>query len=327
MIQETVLSVRELTVEFPTRKQTLRALDRVSFDIRRGEILGVVGESGAGKSMTGSAVMGLLAPPGRITGGEIYLSGDRIDHLSERDWLRVRGCRIGMVFQDPLTSLNPVYTIGRHLIETIRVHLKLDAAQARARAVALMSEVGIADAAIRIDHYPHQFSGGMRQRIAIALALCAEPELLIADEPTTALDVSVQAQVINVFRKVCRERGMAAMLVTHDMGVIAETADRVAIMYAGRVIEQGPVQQIIEQPRHPYTKGLMESIPSMTEKRSRLSQIPGSMPRLSALPTGCAFHPRCARADTRCTEQQPQPQVDGDNTVSCWLPHATHELR
>lgn len=321
MTTDTVLSVRDLTVEFPTRQQTLRALDHVSFDIRRGEILGVIGESGAGKSMTGAAVIGLLTPPGRIAGGEIYLSGKRIDKLSERDWLRVRGARIGMVFQDPLTSLNPVYTIGRHLVETIRVHLKVDAANARKRAIALMEEVDIADAAVRIDHYPHQFSGGMRQRIAIALALCAEPELLIADEPTTALDVSVQAQVLKVFRAVCRERGMAAMLITHDMGVIAETADRVAIMYAGRVVEQGSVQQIIEQPRHPYTKGLMGSIPSMVEKRNRLLQIPGSMPRLAVMPPGCAFHPRCASATAICAEQTPLPRVEGANTVSCWLPN------
>lgn len=323
MMTDIVLNVNDLTVDFPTRSQVLRALDQVSFQIRRGEILGMVGESGAGKSMTGSAVIGLLTSPGRITGGEIFLGGDRIDDLNERAWLRIRGARIGMVFQDPLTSLNPVYTIGRHLMETIRVHLKVDASQARLRAIALMEEVGIADASIRIDHYPHQFSGGMRQRIAIALALCAEPELLIADEPTTALDVSVQAQVLNVFRKVCRERGMAAMLITHDMGVIAETADRVAIMYAGRIVEQGPVRQIIEEPRHPYTKGLMGSIPSMTEKRSRLSQIPGSMPRLAALPSGCTFHPRCVSANTICTEQAPSPKTEGGNTVSCWFPNTT----
>jgi peptide/nickel transport system ATP-binding protein len=321
MMSDIVLSVKDLTVDFPTRLQVLRALDHVSFHIRRGEILGMVGESGAGKSMTGSAVIGLLAPPGRVTGGEIRLGGDRIDNLNERDWLRIRGARIGMVFQDPLTSLNPVYTIGRHLVETIRVHLKFDAAKARERAIGLMEEVGIADASVRVDHYPHQFSGGMRQRIAIALALCAEPELLIADEPTTALDVSVQAQVLNVFRKVCRERGMAAMLITHDMGVIAETADRVAIMYAGRIVEQGPVRQIIEEPRHPYTKGLMGSIPSMTEKRNRLLQIPGSMPRLAALPSGCTFHPRCASASAICTEQVPTPRAEAGNIVSCWLPN------
>ncbi|QNK66980.1 ABC transporter ATP-binding protein [Variovorax sp. PAMC26660] len=266
-----VLQVRDLGVEFDTHRGVVRVLDGVSFEIARGEILGVVGESGAGKSMVGAAVIGLVPPPGRIAGGSVELHGERIDTLRGEDMRRVRGRRIGSVFQDPLTSLNPVYPIGRHLIETIRTHLPVSEQEARQRALALLADVEIPDPESRIDQYPHQFSGGMRQRVAIALALCAEPQLLIADEPTTALDVSVQAQVIRVFRRVCRERGTAAMLITHDMGVIAEAADRVMVMYQGRVLETGPVREILDRPREPYTRALMAAIPSV---RHRLHRLP-----------------------------------------------------
>ena len=265
-----VLSVRDLSVEFDTHRGTVRVLDGVSFDIAPGEILGVVGESGAGKSMTGAAVIGLIDPPGRIASGSVELHGERIDTLRGEDMRRIRGRHIGSVFQDPLTSLNPVYTIGRHLIETIRTHLPVTEQEARRRALELLADVEIPDPASRIDQYPHQFSGGMRQRVAIALALCAEPELLIADEPTTALDVSVQAQVIRVFRRVCRERGTAAMLITHDMGVIAQAADRVMVMYRGRVLETGPVRDVLDRPREPYTRALMAAIPSVHQRLHRL---------------------------------------------------------
>ncbi len=264
------LRVRNLGVTFDTYRGPVHILRDVSFDIAPGEILGVVGESGAGKSMTGNAVIGLIAAPGRLSSGSVALRGERIDTLSAEDQRRLRGKHIGMVFQDPLTSLNPVLTIGQHLVETIRLHLPLNAPQARARAIALLVEVEIADPATRIDQYPHQFSGGMRQRVAIALALCAEPELLIADEPTTALDVSVQAQVIRVLRKVCRERGTAAMLITHDMGVIAEAADRVMVMYQGQVLETGPVRRVLDHPQAPYTRALMAAIPSLTQRLHRL---------------------------------------------------------
>ena len=240
-----LLSVRDLVVEFPTRRGTLRALDKVSFDIHEGEVLGMVGESGAGKSITGAAIIGLIEPPGRIAGGEVWLRGQRIDNLAPEAMRQVRGKRIGMVFQDPLTSLNPLYTVAHQLIETIRTHIPLSEAEARKRAVALLDRVGIPAAARRIDDYPHHFSGGMRQRVVIALALCAEPELVLADEPTTALDVSVQAQIIDVLKEICAERGAAVMLITHDMGVIAETADRVAVLYAGRLAEIGPVRDVI----------------------------------------------------------------------------------
>ncbi len=314
-----ILSVRDLTVEFVTRRGTLRALDRISFDVARGEVLGVVGESGAGKSVTGSAIIGLIDPPGRIAGGEVRLSGERIDDLPDDAMRKVRGKRIGMIFQDPLTSLNPLYRISEQLIETIRVHTDLDASQARARAIALLDEVGIPAPEKRIDSYPHEFSGGMRQRVVIALALCAEPQFIIADEPTTALDVSVQAQIIALIKTLCRERGTSVMLVTHDMGVIAETADRVAVMYAGRIAEIGPVRDVVKEPLHPYAKGLMGAIPSLEGETARLVQIPGSMPRLSAIPPGCAFNPRCAQAFDRCRTERPELIAVGSRKVACHL--------
>jgi peptide/nickel transport system ATP-binding protein len=319
-----VLSVKNLTVQFPTRRGTLTAVDNISFDIMPGEVLGVVGESGAGKSMTGSAVIGLIEPPGRISSGEILLQGERIDNLSADQMRRYRGKRIGMVFQDPLTSLNPLYTVAEQLIETIRTHMPLSQADARKRAIKLLDDVGIPAAERRIDDYPHQFSGGMRQRVVIALALCADPALVIADEPTTALDVSVQAQIIDVMKNMCAEYGAAIMLITHDMGVIAETADRVAVMYAGRIAEIGPVRDVITDAKHPYTAGLMGSIPTLATNSDRLTQIPGSMPRLSAIPKGCAFNPRCPHAFDRCFVERPEPIASGTRRVACWL-HAPEE--
>jgi peptide/nickel transport system ATP-binding protein len=320
--RQPLLQVRNLRVEFPTRRALLTALDGVSFDIAAGEVLGVVGESGAGKSITGSAIIGLLDPPGRIAGGEILLEGRRIDNLSDDEMRRVRGRQIGAIFQDPLTSLNPLLSVGRQLVETIRAHLELDPSQARERAIHLLEATGIPAAAQRIDHYPHQFSGGMRQRVVIALALAAQPRLIIADEPTTALDVSIQAQIIALIRRICLEQGTAVMLVTHDMGVIAETADRVAVMYAGRIVEIGPTADIVARPQHPYTRGLMGSIPSLGVERERLEQIDGAMPRLSAIPSGCAFHPRCGSALPRCSGERPELrpcQGAAGAMAACWL--------
>jgi peptide/nickel transport system ATP-binding protein len=316
---EPVLSVRDLRVEFVTRRGNLTAIDGVSFDIAKGEVLGVVGESGAGKSVTGSAVIGLIDPPGRIAGGEIRLSGTRIDNLPPEEMRRVRGKRIGMIFQDPLTSLNPLYRVGDQLVETIRTHTNLSASAARRRAIDLLIEVGIPAPERRIDGYPHEFSGGMRQRVVIALALCVEPELIIADEPTTALDVSVQAQIIALLKRLGRDYGTAIMLVTHDMGVIAETADRVAVMYAGRLVEIGPVRDVVQNPLHPYAKGLMGAIPSLASDAERLVQIPGSMPRLSAIPPGCPFNPRCAYAFDRCRVERPEPIQRDIHRVACHL--------
>ena len=314
-----LLEVSNLTVEFPGRRGILRALDRVSFSIERGEILGVVGESGAGKSLTGAAIVGLLESPGRIASGQIRLDGGRIDNLPPEPLRRIRGRRIGTIFQDPLTTLNPLYTIGRQLIETMQTHARMSDSDARRKAVGWLERVGIPAAAQRIDAYPHEFSGGQRQRVVIALALCAEPALVIADEPTTALDVSVQAQIITLLKDLTRDHGTSVMLVTHDMGVIAETADRVAVMYAGRIAEIGPVAEIIRNPAHPYTDGLMASIPSLEHRVDRLRQIDGAMPRLDAMPDGCRFHPRCPSAFARCTAQQPELMAAGATRAACWL--------
>ncbi len=317
---EPVLSVRNLHVEFASRRGVLRAIDGVSFEIARGEVLGVVGESGAGKSVTGLAAIGLIDPPGRISGGEILLSGSRIDNLAAEAMRKIRGKRIGMIFQDPLTSLDPLYRIGDQLVETIRTHLSLNAAAARRRAIELLAEVGIPAPDKRFEAYPHEFSGGMRQRVVIALAIAAEPELIIADEPTTALDVSVQAQIIALLRRLGRDHGTAVMLVTHDMGVIAETSDRVAVMYSGRIAEIGPVRDVVQNPLHPYAKGLMGAIPTLSGDASkRLVQIEGSMPRLSAIPAGCAFHPRCGFAFERCRVERPEPIAVGQQSVACHL--------
>jgi peptide/nickel transport system ATP-binding protein len=314
-----LLDVRDLVVEFPTRRGTLRALDRVSFGIEPGEVLGVVGESGAGKSLTGAAIIGLLPPPGRIAGGEVRLGAERLDGLSDAKMQRIRGRQIGSVFQDPLTTLNPLLTVGRQLVETMQAHLPLSDADARRRAVGWLEAVGIPAASERVGAYPHQFSGGMRQRVVIALALCAEPRLVIADEPTTALDVSIQAQVIALLKGLTREHGTAVMLVTHDMGVIAETADRVAVMYAGRVVEIGPVRDVVKHPSHPYTAGLMGSIPLLDRRVERLRQIDGAMPRLGAAPPGCPYNPRCPRAFGRCRVERPELMPAGETRAACWL--------
>ena len=318
-----LLEVKNLRIEFPNRRGLLTAVDDVSFSIAPGEVLGVVGESGAGKSLTGAAIIGLLEPPGRIAGGEILLDGQRIDNLPYEAMRKIRGRQIGAIFQDPLTSLNPLYTVGRQLVETITTHLDLSQGAANDRAVKLLEEVGIPAARERVDHYPHQFSGGMRQRVVIALALAAEPKVIIADEPTTALDVSIQAQIITLLKGLCRNHGTAVMLVTHDMGVIAETADRVAVMYAGRVVEIGPVADVIHKPQHPYTIGLMGSIPEFESDRERLIQIDGAMPRLDAIPEGCAFNPRCTKVFDKCKSARPELMVAAASSAACWL----HEPR
>ncbi len=319
-----ILKVSELIVEFPTRNGVLRPVDRVGFEVRAGEILGLVGESGAGKSMCGSAIIGLIDRPGRISGGEILLDGERIDNLPEEKLRQIRGKKIAMVFQDPLTSLNPLMTVGQQLIQTIRTHLPVSAGEARTRAIALLEEVGIPAAANRIDAYPHQFSGGMRQRVVISLALAAEPELIIADEPTTALDVSVQAQIMALLKRLCRERGTAVILITHDMGVIAEATDRVAVLYAGRLAEIGPTRKVLSTPSHPYTRGLMASTPSTTGSLQALSQIPGSMPNLRAIPRGCAFNPRCEKAMSVCFQDIPVLKSVEGSDVACWLYDPAH---
>ena len=314
-----LLDVNHLRVEFQTRRGILRALDDISFNIEQGEILGVVGESGAGKSLTGAAIIGLLEPPGRVAAGEIVFDGKRIDTLSQEEMRAIRGRHIGAIFQDPLTTLDPLMSVGRQLMETMQTHLKLSDREAKARAVKWLEEVGIPAAEERIFAYPHQFSGGMRQRVVIALALCAEPRLVIADEPTTALDVSIQAQIITLMKRLAAEHGTSIMLVTHDMGVIAETCDRVAVMYAGRIAEIGPVVEVISHPRHPYTEGLMGSIPALGARVPRLRQIDGAMPRLNAIPKGCAFNPRCTKVIDRCREERPDLLPAGPTLAACFV--------
>ncbi|MEP3439480.1 MAG: ABC transporter ATP-binding protein [Hoeflea sp.] len=319
----TILTVENLTVCFPSRHGSVNAIEDVTLSVSAGEILGMVGESGAGKSMTGAAIIGLIEPPGHISQGEIRLEGDRIDNLRPEAMRRIRGRRIGAIFQDPLTSLNPVLTVGEQLIETIQTHLKMSKSEARSRAIDWLRRVGIPAPEARIDTYPHQYSGGMRQRVVIALALCAEPRLVIADEPTTALDVSVQAQIIALLRRLARETGVAVILVTHDMGVIAETADRVAVMYAGRIVEIGTVTEVLTAPKHPYTTGLMASIPRIGERPETLSQIEGAMPRPFARPDGCAFGPRCPHRMEICSQRRPESKGTATRSVAC---HLTEEV-
>ncbi|MGB2234030.1 MAG: ABC transporter ATP-binding protein [Candidatus Puniceispirillum sp.] len=306
-----LLEITDLNVVFQTRRKTLKAIDNLSVTMQAGEILGFVGESGAGKSVTGAAIMGLIDPPGYIANGEIRLKGRPVADYGSN----LRGKEVGMIFQDPLTSLNPLRTIGDQLTETILHNLDLSPAEARNKAVAGLSEVGIDPE--RFNSYPHEFSGGMRQRVVIALALAAEPDLIIADEPTTALDVSIQAQVLDLLRSVCQKRSASVILITHDMGVISQTTDRVAVLYAGRMMEIGSTSDVIKHPRHPYTKGLIASTPVLDHVNadSTLPQIPGAMPPLDALPSGCRFHPRCGECKPQCRTDRPVFRDD----IACHL--------
>jgi len=313
-----LLEITDLSVQYPTRFGTFTAIDGIDLTLAPGEIHGLVGESGAGKSTIGQAVIGLIPSPGFISNGDIKLQGESLIDLAQDQYHKLRGDKISMIFQDPQTSLNPLLTIGRQLIESIRNAQAFTQSEAAAEALRLLEIVGIPHPEERLKAYPHELSGGMRQRVVIALALCAEPSLIIADEPTTALDVSVQAQIIALLKRLCRERGTAVMLITHDMGVIAETADRVAVMYAGRLAELGPVRDVITSPEHPYTDGLMGSTPLASKGLRRLRQIPGSMPRLTAMPDGCAFHPRCPKAQDIC-RTDPRPRREGGR-AACHFP-------
>jgi len=321
-----LLSVRNLSVSLGSDRSPTPLVRDVSFDIMPGEILGLVGESGAGKSLTGTAIVGLIEPPLFIAGGEIRYRGRRIDTLGDDDARRLRGAQIATVFQNPMTSLNPVFTVGRQLIETIEEHTSLRGAAARDDAIALLSSVGIPRPESRLASYPHEFSGGMRQRVVIALALAGRPSLIVADEPTTALDVSIQGQIVELFRELCARRGVAVILITHDMGVVAAVAHRAAVMYAGRIVEIGPARDVILSPRHPYTKGLMGAIPQVGRRQPRLAQIPGSMPSPSALPAGCAFFPRCPLASATCQGNRPELEPcavithpNQGHLVACWM--------
>ena len=314
-----LLEVRNLSIHFFTEEGLIRAVENVSFEIYSGEILGLVGESGCGKSVTGLSLLRLIPiPPGQIMSGDILFDGRSLLPLEEKEMEKVRGNEISMIFQEPMTSLNPVFTIGNQIMEAIILHQGLDRAVARKRAIEMLDRVKIPSPEIRIDYYPHQLSGGMRQRVMIAMALSCQPKLLIADEPTTALDVTIQAEVLRLLREIQREMGMAVMLITHDLGVVSEIADRVAVMYAGRIFEYGPIEAIFGKMRNPYTRGLMHSIPQLTEKRSRLNAIPGQVPDPMNLPVGCKFHPRCYLMIEDCKKEEPPlSQVNGYHFSRC----------
>lgn len=312
-----LLEIDHVSASFATRRGELQVLSDIDLTVNKGQILALVGESGAGKSLTGSAINGLLPPSCRVSSGEIRFDGQRIDTLNDRDMQKIRGPKIGTIFQDPLTSLNPLYTVSEQIVRTIRTHQSVSREEAEARALELLTHVGIPAPADRLHRYPHEFSGGMRQRVVIALAIALQPKLIIADEPTTALDVSIQAQILELLRNLSSENGSAVILVTHDMGVVAETADNVAVLYAGRVVEHGTVEEVLLHAAHPYTRGLLASIPSIVRKEARLPQIKGSMPPLTAIPSGCAFRSRCAFATEKCAEERPALRAFEGRRVAC----------
>jgi peptide/nickel transport system ATP-binding protein len=317
-LKNPLLEVRSLSTHFFTEEGVVRAVENVSFEIYPGEILGLVGESGCGKSVTGLSLLKLIPiPPGRIVNGDILFDGRSLLNLEEKEMEKVRGNDIAMIFQEPMTSLNPVFTIGDQIMEAIILHQKLDKTEARKRAIDMLDRVKISSPEKRVDSYPHQLSGGMRQRAMIAMALSCQPKLLIADEPTTALDVTIQAQVLQLLKEIQREMGMSVMLITHDLGVVSEIADRVAVMYAGRIFEYGPIEAIFGEMRNPYTRGLMHSIPQLTERKGRLNAIPGQVPDPMNLPVGCKFHPRCYMMIEDCKKGEPIFQVDGDHFSRC----------
>jgi len=313
-----LLEVRDVTIHFFTEEGVVRAVENVSFEIYPGEVLGLVGESGCGKSVTGLSLLRLIPiPPGRIVSGDILFDGRNLLPLEEKEMEKVRGNDISMIFQEPMTSLNPVFTIGDQIMEAVILHQGLDKTEARKRAIEMLDRVKIPSPEKRIDYYPHQLSGGMRQRAMIAMALSCQPKLLIADEPTTALDVTIQAQVLQLLKEIQMEMGMSVMLITHDLGVVSEIADRVAVMYAGRIFEYGPIEAIFGKMRNPYTRGLMSSIPQLAEKKGRLNPIPGQVPDPMNLPAGCKFYPRCYMMIEDCKKGEPMFQVNGDHFSRC----------
>jgi peptide/nickel transport system ATP-binding protein len=312
-----LLSVRDLTVKFAMRDQTVTALNGISFDLDKGERLGIVGESGAGKSITGFSLMNLLSRPGYIDSGKIEFEGEDVVKMSDKRLRDLRGNRMAMIFQDPMVTLNPVLTIGQQMIETLMAHRKLSREEARQIAIVKLREVYIPSPEERLEQYPHELSGGMRQRIIIAIALLLDPQLIIADEPTTALDVTIQADIMELLLELCQSNQVGLILITHDLGVVSQMTERTLVMYAGRIIEQGRTREIINDPQHPYTQGLINALPQQTVPGQRLKQIPGNMPGLASIPTGCAFHPRCKYATDLCRSQIPEVVQYGDLKVAC----------
>ena len=319
-MSEPILRVRDLKAYFDTDRGLFKAVDGISFDVGAGKTVGLVGESGCGKSVTSLSIMGLIPmPPGRIDGGEILFEGQDILKLSRDDRRQLRGGKMSMIFQEPMTSLNPVHTVGQQIIECVRAHTPMTNEAARKRAIEMLDLVRIPSAASRIDDYPHHMSGGMRQRVMIAMALSCDPHLLIADEPTTALDVTIQAQILDLLRDLQSRLGMAILIITHDLGVIAELADEVVVMYAGRIVETAPVQALFGDPQHPYTIGLLGSIPRLDVDRERLSTIEGTVPSPANQPKGCRFSPRCPFADRRCRDEQPPlVELGPQHRAACW---------
>ena len=314
-----LLQIKALHTQFETKQGTVRAVDGLSLDLYEGEVLGLVGESGCGKTMTALSIMGLLPGNGRAVAGEIEFEGKNLLECSSEEMKKIRGGQIAMVFQEPMTALTPTMTIGRQISEAMEIHLDLSRVEARERALELLDHVGIPSPRARFDNYIHQFSGGMRQRVMIAIAFSCEPRLLLADEPTTALDVTVQAQILDLIKQLAQEAGMTALFITHDMGIVAGSCDRVAVMYAGRMVEIGPVDDVLLNPRHPYTQGLLGSVPSLDSKPGdRLYSVSGLPPDLARLPTGCKFWPRCPLADDRCREEEPMLEQYGESQAACW---------
>ncbi|OZI62655.1 ABC transporter ATP-binding protein [Bordetella genomosp. 11] len=321
-MSDLLLEVRGLRTAFHTPAGAWPAVDGVDLTLRRGEILGLVGESGSGKSVTGFSLMGLIDPPGEVVAGEVRFKGEDLRKRDEEGMRRLRGNRIAMIFQDPLMTLNPVLRIGEQMAETILTHENVSRADAMARCAQALAMVGIPSPEARLRSFPHEFSGGMRQRVAIAIALLNKPDLIIADEPTTALDVTIQGQILYRMQEICRTQNTALIWITHDLGVVAELADRIAVMYAGRIVETGPVDEVLDAPRHPYTQGLLRSMPGTAQPGARLRQIDGMAPSLAARPSGCPFRPRCGNAVTRCTEQFPGPTREGARSFHCYAPVA-----
>ncbi|CAP40685.1 ABC transporter ATP-binding protein [Bordetella petrii] len=321
-MSDVILQVRGLRTAFHTEAGAWPAVDGVDLTVRRGEILGLVGESGSGKSVTGFSLLGLIDPPGEVVSGEVLFKGQDLRMLDEEGMRRLRGNRIAMIFQDPLMTLNPVLRIGEQMMEAILTHEAVPAAQARERCREALAMVGIPAPEKRLDSYPHEFSGGMRQRVAIAIAMLNNPDLIICDEPTTALDVTIQGQILYRMQEICRKNDTALIWITHDLGVVAELADHVAVMYAGRIVEAGPVEQVLDAPRHPYTRGLLDSMPANAAPGARLHQIEGMAPSLAGRPAGCAFRPRCPNAITRCAEQAPAAVQEGPRSFRCYVPIA-----
>lgn len=319
--KQALLDVRELKTRFYTFAGVVNAVDGVSFTVGRGEILGLVGESGGGKSVIGFSILGLIDPPGKVDGGEIIFDGVDLRRKSESELQKIRGKDIAMVFQDPMTSLNPLQTVGQQIDEMLRLHSDLDGKARRARCIEMLTDVGISEAEKRLNNYPHQFSGGMRQRVVIAIAMIAGPQLIIADEPTTALDVTIQSQILKLMRRQVRERDASMILITHDLAVVSQMADEIVVLYCGKIVEKGPKQDLIRKPAHPYTQGLLGSIPKLHGRQERLTQIPGTVPDVRNLPKGCNFRERCPFAQARCAEEEPeQHSLGAGRSVACHFP-------